>query len=91
MAGALSFSRHAIVQMFARGISVEDVASVLSVGRVIEDYPDDHPYPSKLVLAQIEGRFLHVVAAFSPAAVVVITAYEPDPALWDESRTVRRK
>ena len=52
--------------MFARNISVEDVAEVLREGDTIESYPDDKPYPSCLLLGQVRGRMLHVVAARDP-------------------------
>ena len=42
------FRVRAIRRMFERGITEEDVAHVLSTGEVIEEYPDDLPYPSRL-------------------------------------------
>jgi hypothetical protein len=36
--------------MFERQITEEDVRNVLNNGIIIEDYPDDRPYPSKLSL-----------------------------------------
>jgi len=41
------FRIHAVQRMFERNISAEDVRKVLSVGAVIEEYPDDTPYPSR--------------------------------------------
>lgn len=65
MAGAkLIFSRHAIMQMFARGISVEEVVEVVEAGEVIEVHEGrERPYPSRLVLGRPGGRPLHVLAA----------------------------
>ena len=64
---------------------------MLEAGEVIETYPDDKPYPSRLVLGWVGGRPLHVVAADNTEAdeIVVITVYQPDPTLWD--RTFRRR
>ncbi len=45
----LFLSRHAMQRMFARGFSMAAVRAVLSEGIVVEDYPDDKPYPSKLL------------------------------------------
>ena len=59
----LVFRVHAIQRMFQREISVAHVRQVLSTGEVIESYPDDTPYPSRLVLGWCEGRPLHVVVA----------------------------
>jgi hypothetical protein len=60
-------------------------------GDVIEDYPNDYPYPSRLVLGFCGARPLHVVAADNPGApeTIVITVYEPDPAQWDVTFRVR--
>ena len=52
---------------------------------VIENYPDDNPYPSRLLLGWCQERPLHVVVAENAQddEWIIITAYEPDPAQWD--------
>jgi hypothetical protein len=42
--------------MFQRGISMEGVKLALTTGEIIEEYPDDKPYPSRLVLGWCGGR-----------------------------------
>jgi Domain of unknown function (DUF4258) len=79
----LIFRVHAIQRMAQRGINVEDVRQVLDTGEVIENYPDDFPYPSVLVLGWVRGQPLHIVAATGPSEKIVITVYEPDPARWE--------
>lgn len=69
--------------MAQRAISTGDVRLVLDSGEVIEDYPDDYPYPSALVLGWVGGRAIHVIAATSPSERIVITVYQPDPARWE--------
>jgi len=63
-----------------REISREMVKDVLITGDIIEDYPDDKPFPSALFLGWFEGKPLHVVGAldFATGYCFVITAYEPD-------------
>lgn len=80
----LVFRAHAIQRMFQRRVRIQDVQAVLTFGEIIEDYPLDTPYPSRLVLGWSEGRPLHVVAADNAQdqETYVITVYEPDPALW---------
>lgn len=80
------YRTHALVRMFQRKISVEDVRSMLVNGETIEDYPDDIPYPSCLILGWSGKRPLHVVAAYNESEneTVIITVYEPDPVLWSE-------
>ncbi len=46
----LVFRVHAVEAMFERHISEADVQQVLFAGKTIESYPDDTPYPSRLVL-----------------------------------------
>ena len=57
----LVFRVHAVERMFRRGISEEDVRHVLAQGEEIEDYPEDAPYPSRLVLGWRGSRPIHVV------------------------------
>jgi hypothetical protein len=89
----LIFRVHAVQRMAERSVTVDDVRAVLTHGETIEDYPDDTPYPSRLVLGWVGGRALHVVAAQLPSGheTIVITVYEPDPARWDAEFKRRRK
>lgn len=79
------YSAHAVQRMVQRGVSEADVRAVLDANDIIESYPTDTPYPSVLLLGDAQGRPLHVVAAHDAAGgrTIVITVYEPDPALWD--------
>jgi len=79
--------------MFQRQISADDVRHVLETGAIIEAYPDDHPYPSRLVMGWCGKRPLHVVAADNVEAqeTIVITVYEPDPDQWESGFTRRKR
>jgi len=84
MSNKLIFRKHALQRMFQRSISTGDVGSVLADGKCIIAYPDDTPYPSRLMLGWRGERPIHVVAADTPEGeTIVITVYEPDPALWE--------
>lgn len=85
MEARLVFRVHAIQRMFERQISAEDVRGVLAAGETIEQYPNDTPYPSRLVLGGRQNRPIHVVVAdnIEGSELIVITVYEPDPALWE--------
>jgi hypothetical protein len=78
------FRVHAIQRMFARGIDEDVVKDVVRSGEVIREYPDDTPYPSRLVLGWKGHRPIHVVVAYNvhDDQEIVITAYEPDAAIW---------
>jgi hypothetical protein len=92
MAKRLVFRVHALQRMFQRGISEEDVQRVLAGGKVIERYPDDQPYPSRLVLGWQGTRPIHMVVADNKAQeeTIVVTVYEPDPARWERDFERRR-
>lgn len=48
--GSIEWNRHALERMMERGIARGRVKSVLMTGEVVEDYPNDQPYPSALFL-----------------------------------------
>ncbi len=80
----LIFRVHSIQRMFERGISRDDVRHVIDNGEVIREYPDDTPFPSRLLLGWRENRPLHVVAAYNDDdQIIIITVYEPDPEIWE--------
>ncbi|MBD2244153.1 DUF4258 domain-containing protein [Nostoc sp. FACHB-888] len=89
----LVFSRHAIQQMFYRRISQKEVKTAISYGEVIEENPDDTPYPSYLILDFIEGKPIHVVFSYNEATDTgyVVTAYVPDSSIWLDGFTTRRQ
>lgn len=88
----LIFRVHAIQRMFQRGISEQDVRRVLENGTLVEEYPDDAPYPSKLVLGWSGRRPIHVVVAdnYIENQVIVVTVYEPDADEWERNFTERK-
>lgn len=90
--GPLVFRVHAIKRMFQRRISKDDVRQVLETGETIETYPQDTPYPSRLVLGWRQTRPLHVVTADNAdtGETIVITTYEPDPEEWERDCKTRR-
>ncbi len=72
----LVFRVHPIQRMHQRGISVQDVRKILELGEIIEEYSDDTPYPSRLMLGWSESRPIHVVIADNKddEEIIVITA-----------------
>ena len=87
----LVYSVHAVQRMAERGIREVDVARVVREGREIESYPDNKPYPSRLVLGWADGKPIHVVAASAEDAIIVITVYEPDRGQWDTGFERRKR
>lgn len=87
------FSRHAIERMLARGVAPAAVRSVVDAGDIVQEYPDDTPLPSVLLVGSVGGRALHVLLGYDSEAKkgIVITVYEPDPALWEDDWKTRRR
>ena len=88
----LVFRVHAIQRMFQRRISEEEVTQVVVAGETIETYPDDKPFPSRLMLGWIGSRPVHVVVVDNVEAqeAIIITVYQPDAEEW-EAGFKRRK
>ncbi len=84
---------HALKRMFERRITVVDVRQTIQSGAVVEEYPNDKPYPSRLLLGFVSHRPIHIVIAENSAAseIFVVTVYEPDPLQWDQDFKVRLK
>ena len=86
------FRLHAIRRMLDRGITEQEVEMVLERGEVLEAYPNDEPYPSRLLLGWSGPRPLHIVAAeyLERQTTFIITVYEPRADEW-EAGFKRRK
>ena len=84
---------HALSRMAQRSISEDDVRRIIESGRTIEEYPNDKPYPSRLVMGWVGSRPLHIVVADNPEQqqAIVITVYEPDAGRWTASFTRRER
>ena len=84
-------TQHAELQRRRRGISVADIKHGIAGGVIIEDYPDDYPFPSCLILGCTERQDpLHVVCGVGNGILYVITAYRPDPEKWEMDWKTRK-
>jgi hypothetical protein len=54
---------HAAMRMLYRNISQKELSELLVAGEVVEDYPNDFPFPSKLIFKLVNNRPLHAVVA----------------------------
>jgi len=81
---SLVYRLHAIQRMLERNINNDELRQIIDKGKVIERYVNDSPYPSRLILGEVNKRPLHVVITENKTEniVVVITVYEPDPRKW---------
>jgi hypothetical protein len=92
--GEVRVSAHGYDELAADDLFVKDVVDGVGAAVAIEDYPDYPKGPCVLALEHDRNdQPLHVVWGIpkgqsSPA--VVVTAYRPDPAKWDETWRKRR-
>lgn len=90
----LFWQKHALGRMLERDIYKEEVKIALLKGEVIEEYVDDKPYPSYLILRiNEEYKPLHVVTSIDKQnqRCYIITAYRPDKKHFKDDFKTRRK
>ncbi|MBI5180412.1 MAG: DUF4258 domain-containing protein [Nitrospirae bacterium] len=85
--------KHTLIRLDERNILQERVLEVILNGEIIEDYPDNKPFPSCLILGFVSGKPYHAVIALDaedPMAYI-ITAYEPSLNKFEPDFRTRRK
>lgn len=88
------WTTHCVEQMGERDISKADVTHCIENGEIIENYPDDFPYPSCLIFGKCkDGRVIHVVAGTNEDEEVlyIITSYIPNVIKFEDDLKTRRK
>lgn len=89
---SVKWSTHCLERMQERDISRSDVLSCVLQGEIIEDYPNDYPFPSCLIFGHtIQGRVLHTVIGVDGAAAYVITAYYPSTDKFEADLKTRKE
>lgn len=87
----LRWTNHVLMRLLQRNISLNDVISALTNGEIIEQYTDDYPYPSCLVLGiTLKNKYIHVVCGASDKELWIITAYYPDNKEWENDFKTRK-
>ncbi len=85
------WSKHCLERMQERDISRKDVINCIEVGDIIENYPDDFPNPSYLILGVcIDNKPLHVVVGSDGSLLYIITTYYPNLIKFYEDYKTRR-
>ena len=73
----IRWSAHVAQRMMERSISRSDVLSAICSGEIIEDYPEDFPLPSCLILGIVNKKPIHVVVAQDEEEIVIVSVYRP--------------
>ena len=80
----IAITEHARRRLVERGISVDDIIQCIDTGEIIKQYEDDKPFPSCLILgAAVDEEYIHVVVSHDSEWIYLITAYHPDPDIWE--------
>jgi hypothetical protein len=91
--GDVRISEHGYDALAGDRLTVDEVLTGATTARVVEEYPD-YPKGAAILILQraSDGGPVHVVWGIPRGynrPAVLVTAYRPDPNLWDFSFTQR--
>lgn len=82
---------HASERFRQRGIKAKDIREAVGNGEIIEQYTDDYPYPSCLILGMsAKKEYIHVVMSDEGNSSRIITAYFPSAEKWEPDLKTRK-
>lgn len=85
-------SGHASNRCMQREIMQKDIKNCVMTGEIIEQYPDDFPWPSCLIFGHGEdNKVVHVVASDNGQYSRIITAYIPNTETFEMDLKTRKK
>jgi hypothetical protein len=91
---SIRITEHAYDEAADDGLSFDEITFSVLQGEMIEQYPQDKPYPSCLIFGRsFDGEPIHSVWAYNVETkwAVLITVYRPDPARWIEFKERKKK
>lgn len=84
-------SEHAAERFRQRNIKAREIRQAVFNGEIIEQYPDDFPFPSCLILGKTTyGQYIHIVMSDEGSMSRIITAYYPDKDKWNNDFKTRK-
>ena len=87
----IQMTDHVYKKSRQRNIKFDDIKRCIMYGQIIEDYPNDFPFPSALILECSVGKPIHVVAGVGDGLLWIITAYFPDEEKWENDYKTRKE
>lgn len=85
-------TEHAAERFHQRGIKISDIRNAVDTGEIIEQYPDDFPFPSCLILGNDKNsKPIHICMSDEGTAGRIITAYYPDLSKWNNDLKTRKE
>ncbi len=87
----IAITEHARIRIFERSISIDDIVNGINTGEIIKQYPDDKPLASCLILGfSVKLEYIHIVISCDTDFIYLITAYFPDPDVWENNFRTRK-
>ncbi len=85
--------KHSLARLAERQISQDEILKVILDGEVIENYPQDKPFPSCLIFKMIGIEPWHVVVSFDLKLkkAYIITVYQPNLDKFESDFKTRRR
>lgn len=89
----IQFTDHANKRASERAINIfNDILPTLQNCEIIEEYPDDYPYKSFLILGYTNSlKPLHIVCSVVNNVLWIITEYFPDNTKWENDFKTRKE
>ncbi len=87
----IAITEHARLRLYERSISIDDIVYGISTDEIIKQYEDDKPLPSCLILGfSVKSQYIHIVVSCDTDFIYLITAYYPDPDIWENDFKTRK-
>ena len=88
----IAITKHAKNRLIERNISLENIKNAIQTGEIIEQYENDKPFPSCLLLGETEqSKYIHIVVSIDGGFIYIITAYCPDENEWEVDLKTRKE
>lgn len=83
---------HGHLRLIERNITIDDIVNAIETGQIIEQYPNDQPFPSCLVLGHtIQEKSIHIIVSLNGGKMYLITAYFPNSDKWESDMKTRKE
>lgn len=84
-------TQHMTKRIHERGIQYTEIKNAILNGEIIEEYPDDYPYPSCLILnIPANHKNIHVVTGITEDRLYIVSAYYPSLDKWEADYKTRK-
>ncbi|NBJ93088.1 DUF4258 domain-containing protein [Parablautia muri] len=88
----IAVTEHARIRLYERHLNIDDIVNGINSGEIIKQYSDDRPLPSCLILGfSVKSKYIHIVASCDTDFIYLITAYFPNPTMWENDLRTRKR